>query len=155
MQGFIHFVWEIRIVLYTAAKRCPVYQFRIETERPSPRLEDFSRVFDAYNLSRSQTYHWAFPVIVTLSSVNQFTVFLIFQIYRIETECMRMCFIGFAFDKSITLTNGCSVSTPNISLYSVTVLIFNNSLFISMILMQRYGLIDNGMQRVTHKQRFR
>jgi hypothetical protein len=45
-----------------------------------------------------------------MPAIYQITAFYIFQEYGVEAEYIREPCRGFAFDRSTTLTSGCSVS---------------------------------------------
>ena len=112
-------------------------QIRMKTQCITLRLEDFTCIFYSNDLSRCKTDNRSFLIIIPLSAINQITVLLVFQKNHIKTEVCRICRIGFAFERFITLTSGCKVSTPSISSYSVMVSKFNNSVFIGRYLIRK------------------
>ena len=109
-----------------------------ETQCITLRLEDFTYIFYSNDLSRCKTDNRSFLIVIPLSAINQITVLLVFQKNYIKPKVCRICRIGFAFERFITLTSGCKVSTPSISSYSVMVSKFNNSVFIGRYLYYKY-----------------
>ncbi len=60
----------------------------VETQRIALWPELLARVLNTDDLTRSQTDHRAFLIIVPLTTVNQFAVLLVFQEHHIKAECM-------------------------------------------------------------------